>query len=69
MGLPIIGDLTVSSQTMGRHLLFICMSQRASEVVFPNKRGVNPKTNSLLKAVKKVFPGFSPLQDNKAMFR
>lgn len=47
MGLPIIGDLTVSSQTMGKHLLFICMSQRASEVVFSNKRGVNPKTNSL----------------------
>ena len=38
LGLPIIGDLVVSGQTMGRHLLLVCMSQRPSEMLFPNKR-------------------------------
>ena len=38
LGLPIIGDLVVSGQTMGRHLLLVCVSQRPSEMLFPNKR-------------------------------
>lgn len=38
LGLPVIGDLVVSGQTMGRHLLLVCMSQRPSEMLFPNKR-------------------------------
>lgn len=58
MGLPIIGDLVVSGQTMGRHLLLICMSQRPSEMVFPNKRGLTQRQVICLKLWKKVFPGF-----------
>lgn len=49
LGLPIIGDLVVSGQTMGRHLLLVCMSQRPSEMLFPNKRGLTQRQVFCLK--------------------